>query len=239
MELIFNNYISGHDMDYYRHVSPSAYLKIGESAGFAAAERAGFSMQRMIDELDATWMTASVVLDILEDINTVGMAQVYADPVTVDGVLFHECICIHRDGRPIARCVMHTMAVNFTTRKVIRPEELLAHFGMPLVPGPGIPPRLVMPEDMALKDRFTVRYSNCDHNRHLRASAYADLVCDAADYWSGETRKKARHLTLEYLGECRVGETLDLYRRDTDAGILIRGVRGDGKDSFRANFVME
>ena len=28
MELIFNNYISGHDMDYYRYVSPSAYLKI-------------------------------------------------------------------------------------------------------------------------------------------------------------------------------------------------------------------
>lgn len=239
MEKIFDYYISGHDTDFYRFVAPSSYLKIAETASYAAGERFGFAMDRMISELNATWMTASVDLEILEDINTVGTIQVYAQPFTTNGVLFHETIEIRREEHPIARCAIHTMAVNFLTRKVIRPELVMEHFGKQCSPGQGIPPRLVMPDSMELADTFTVRYSNCDHNQHLRAFTYTDLVCDVADYWSGPERKKGRHLIMEYLGEVRVGETLQLYRADRDDGIFVQGVRPDGKESFKAFLTTE
>jgi len=240
MEKLYDTFITGDETDYFRYVSFSSYQKFAEAASFAASKESGLVMQRMIDELDATWMTASLHLEICEDIFKTGPAEVFAGPMLVDRVLLTRQIELRRDGRPIARCDVNTMAVNYKTRKVIRPEILLEHFGVLIVPVEASQPRLVMPEDMDLRETIQIRYSDCDLNQHLRACRYTDFVCDVADYWSGKTRKKGRHLYIEYLGECKARQQLALYKKDDgNGGTYVKGIRDDGKESFRAYLVVE
>ena len=50
MRKVLDYNITGHDTDYYRCISPTAYLKIAETACFIASETEGMLIQRMIDE---------------------------------------------------------------------------------------------------------------------------------------------------------------------------------------------
>ena len=123
------------------------------------------------------------------------------------------------------------------------PEQtpmLAEHFNVPYVVAQGAPARLGMPNDMEEYEKYTVRYSDCDHNQHLRACEYVNFICDAAEYWTGPVReKKGRALNVEFLGECKAGETLTICRKFTPEAVYVSGSRPDGKVSFKAYFVME
>ena len=232
--------ITGHDTDYYRCISPTSYLKIAETACFIASESEGMLMQRMIDELHATWMTASFQLEIYKDIFYVGPVEVFVDPFIKNGMVFTRVGHVLRNGKEIARFHMNTMAVNFESRKVMAPELVADHFDVPYVVASGAPARLGMPMDMEKYEEYVIRYSDCDHNQHLRACEYVNFICDAAEYWTGPVReKKGRVLHVEFLGECKAGETLTLYRKFTPEAVYVSGIRTDGKTSFNAYFVME
>lgn len=240
MKKVLDYNITGHDTDYYRCIAPTSYLKIAETACFIASETDGMLMQRMIDEMQATWMTASFQLEIFKDIFYVGPVEVFVDPFIKNGVVFTRTGHILRNGTEIARFYMNTMAVNFNTRKVMPPEQVADHFGVPYVVAKGAPARLGMPSEMKHYETYSVRYSDCDHNQHLRAYEYVNLICDAAEYWTGPVReKKARALSVEFLAECKAGENLAIQRKFTPEAVYVSGVRSDGKPSFKAYFVME
>ncbi len=240
MKKVLDYNITGHDTDYYRCIAPTSYLKIAETACFVAAEESGMFMQQMIDELQATWMTASFQLEIFKDIFYVGPVEVYVDPFVQNGMVFTRTGHILRKGVEIARFHMNTMAVNYITRRVMSPAAVAEHFGVPYTVADGAPARLGMPMDMEKVEEYRVRYSDCDHNQHLRACEYVNLICDAAGYWTGPIReKKGRALSVEFLGECKAGETITLYRKYTPEAVYVSGVRKDGRTSFKAFFVME
>ena len=240
MEKLYDIFIKVDETDYFHYVSPTSYQKIAEAANYHNVKRMGLEMHRMMAELNATWMTASMHLEICEDIYEAGPAEVYVEPMMVNRVLLTQCLEIRRDGRPIARCEINTLCVDVRTRKVIRPETVLEHFGIPVIQGAGSMERLTMPEDMERIEAICVRYSDCDLNQHLRAYRYTDYVCDAAEYWSGAERKKGRHLYIEYMGECQAKQILELYKKDEGTGgTYVKGVRDDGRESFKAYFVVE
>lgn len=239
MEKICEYIITGYDTDYFHVVSPSSYVKIAQTASYQAAEQAGIRIWRMYEELDTTWMTASVHMEIFRDVRTVGPMEVYADELAVNGVLLTQRVYIFRDGTLTVQADINTMAVNYKTRKVVPPAVVMEHFGVSSRQGAGVPPRLNLPEEMELADKHRIRYYDCDHNRHLRASHYTDYLCDVSGYWSGERPKGARRLDIEYLGECHVGDELSLYVAQGPEGTYVQGVRSDGHPSFKAYFVVE
>lgn len=240
MEKLYDIMITGDDTDYFHYVSPSSYQKIAEAANYHATKRVGLEMHRMIKELNATWMTASMHLEICEDVFDAGPAEVYVASLAVNRMLLTQELEVRRDGVVLARCEINTMFVNVETRKVMKPEPILERYNVPLHQGTGSMARLVMPEEMELREAICVRYSDCDLNKHLRAYRYTDYVCDAADYWSGGERKKGRHLYIEYSGECRAQQTLRIYtKNDGVGGTFVKGVREDGRDSFKAYFTVE
>ena len=147
---------------------------------------------------------------------------------------------ILRNGEEIARFHMNTMAVNFMTRKVMSPAQVADYFGVSYTVAKGAPARLALPIDMEFYEDYRIRYSDCDHNQHLRACEYVNLLCDAAEYWTGPVReKKGRALSVEFLGECKTGDTLTIRRKFTPEAVYVDGTRPDGKSSFKAYFVME
>lgn len=240
MRKVLDYTITGHDTDYYRCISPTSYLKIAETASFLASESEGMLMQRMIDELQATWMTASFQLEIFKDIFYVGPVEIFVDPFVQNGMVFTRTGHILRDGEEIARFHVNTLAVNYYTRKVISPAQVADYFGVPYVVAKGAPARLGLPEDMEKVEDYVIRYSDCDHNQHLRACEYVNFICDAAEYWSGPVRvKKGRVLNVEFSGECKAGQTLSLYRKFVPEGVYVSGIRADGRTSFKAYFGME
>lgn len=232
--------VTPYDTDYFRCVSPANYLKMMESAGFIALETYGLEMQQMIEQLQATWMMASAELEVFGQIHEIGPVQLYGEPPEISGPLLTVTVRLLRNRELIAQCRLHNMAVNFKTRKVIPPGEVCRHFGVNCENSGGKSPRLVLPETMEPTDEIHVRYSDCDHNRHLRAIKYTDYVCDAAEFWQGRVPNRAKRLQMEYMRECRAGETLTLYsNRETPGTTYVVGKRQDGSDAFRACLEME
>jgi len=239
MEKVYDYIISGHDTDYFHVVSPSTYVKIAQTGSYRAQEAVGLNIWQMKNEMDATLMTGSVGLKIFRDIHTVGVMEVFAAPMVVNGVLITQQLEICRDGVAAARAEINTMAVNLSTRKVMRPESVMEYFHIPVHPGVGKPPRLILPQEMTLMDKLRVRYYDCDHNQHLRASNYVNYACDVTGYWAGTKPKHAKELFIEYLGECRVGDELSVYMAPAPKGHYVQGIRSDGHASFKCRLIAE
>lgn len=238
MEKLYDIYITGDEMDYFHYVSPCSYQKIAESANYHAAKRLGLEMHRMMQELCTTWMTASMHLEVCRDVSVAGPAEVFVSPVEVNRLLLTQRLEVRREDEPVARCEINTLSVNFETRKVVPPETVLRHFGVPVIQGSGSMARLTAPDGLELWDTIPVRYSDCDLNQHLRAYKYTDYVCDAAEYWSGPEAKKVRDLYIEYSGECLPNDRLFVYRKIGAEGTFVSGKREDGRESFKAYFVV-
>ena len=74
----------------------------------------------------------------------------------------------------------------------------------------------------------TVRYSDLDNNRHMNNQHYVNVALDAFP-GAFHLQHPARELELEYLGQCREGETMTVHRaiEDDHAEVLARNDAGE------------
>ena len=74
----------------------------------------------------------------------------------------------------------------------------------------------------------TVRYSDLDNNHHMNNLRYVNVALDALPS-ELHLQHPVRELELEYLGQCREGDTMDVCRSiaDDHADILVRNGAGE------------
>ena len=84
-----------------------------------------------------------------------------------------------------------------------------------------------------------IRSYDCDRNGHVAGYRYADFVCEAAGYWDQGRHQKADRLRIEYSAECLPGDTLSLHTAPSPEGTFVKGVKQDGRLSFKACLRMD
>ena len=123
-------------------------------------------------------------------------------------------------------------AVEFETRRIIRLRDIDHLWNCPALPGENME-KAVCRGDMVRAAEETVRFSDCDSNRHMSSPKYLDLVCDVTGYWA-EREKLCSLMQVDFVSECRPGERLELLTAQEDGLTYVRGVKADGTSAFDA-----
>jgi len=240
---IFERPIQSYEMDYFQYLPPSNLMRLTANAAFSALRDYGYNYLDLMREMGATWMMGMVDMEILKDVSVTREDMnlcLYASPLHRAPAVFMLRIFATLDRELISQTDVCVMVVSFKERRAIPTEEVVAHFAPPeneiVLPSPN---RLILPGEMEHVFDQPIRYFDCDRNRHLNAYRYVDYICQAAGYWDSGEHKKARSLRVEYDSECLPGETLSIYKKETEDGIFVKGVKSNGRLSFKSVLKME
>lgn len=99
-------------------------------------------------------------------------------------------------------------------------------------------PRLRLPADMPAGEVRALHYSDTDANGHVNNTRYADFICDALALHQSPPGTFVRQMQVEYLHECRAGETLTLHTMERDGQHFVLGAGADGSPRFHGLAVM-
>lgn len=91
--------------------------------------------------------------------------------------------------------------------------------------------RLNPPPELSFKMERTVRYSDTDVNGHMNNTRYADVACDALGLEQMDHVYPSQ-MQINFLRECRAGQTLTMLGTWQQDRAFARGLAADGKPSF-------
>lgn len=220
--------------DYHGFVSPNYMMREIDEGAAAANYEDGVGFAHIYPTIGVTWMLGQCVLEFKELLAPANEVEIEAMQREQHGIATVRRCVMRREGREIMRFAAKLLPVNFAARKSV-PASTLDPFwrSAPAPCGERIL-FLKMPENMEERERYTVKYRDCDTNKHLTAFRYLDLVMETVGYWDGPARLPER-VQIDYLRECLPGDVLLLQYREQDGIHYCRGVKEDGTFSFHAS----
>lgn len=242
MRKISEYFVRAFEMDYHQYLPPSTMMRVAGAASFAALQAYGYEYPMLREKLGGTWMLGMLDFYVYEDIQADEeplLLTMYASPLYRAPSVFMVRIEVRSGDRVVAIADTCSMVVSFRERRVLHTDDVSAALDAPhneIISA--APARLELPEDMEFVQNHTVQYYDCDRNQHMNAYRYTDLVCQVAGYWSNGHRKLAG-IRMEYDAECLPGEVISLYRKETPDGIYVKGMKEDGRLSFKSLVRME
>ena len=118
------------------------------------------------------------------------------------------------DGRPLVDAASYYVLVDYNTRQAVFPEQFdIDHSGDLTGYEIALPGRTHLP-GLTESAPFTIPYSYIDLNRHMNNVRYIDLAEDVLRL--SQTGREIRELTIEYINEAKLGETLMLSWAEKD-----------------------
>jgi acyl-ACP thioesterase len=153
------------------------------------------------------------------------------------GYNFIRCFSVHRGDEMAALAVSHWALLDLHEGKMIRTTDFRKDFPYGDLPDETLlPNRIRIPAALEMEPvgERRIVYSDLDFNNHMNNTKYPDMICDFLPSMNG---KWVTSLSLSYLREAAVGDTLTIRRAPTateDEGNLIRTVRPDGATCLEA-----
>ncbi len=84
-----------------------------------------------------------------------------------------------------------------------------------------------------------MRYSETDINGHINNIHYADFACDALHLEKHGEGRAVRQFQIDYVGECRAGETIGIHSAARDKQLFALGRGQDGSPRFEFEMTLE
>ena len=125
------------------------------------------------------------------------------------------------EGKPLVDAASYYVLVDFDSRQAVFPEQYnISHFGEVTGNEIDLPGRIRLPE-LSGSAAFTIPYSYIDLNCHMNNVKYVDLAED--ELGIAKTGRMLKELTIEYVNEAKLGETLLLSWAEKDGAWYLAG----------------
>ena len=202
--------VNSHECDFNGVMKPSGYLKYMQETANVQCERAGFGYDDCL-ERGSAFILSRVSLDVLIPLRAGAQTVCRTFPADSRGLSFNRSAVLLADDAPAAVLSSVWALVRLSDRSLIRVDESGLILPTCASLETSAPLKLRIPRDTPFTECgvFTVPYSYCDRNRHMNNTRFADMLCDFCPDLSGKT---LRELSISYLAEAPLGETLDLFR---------------------------
>ena len=219
--------------DYFGYVNPTYLMReIDEGVAMSNFED-GVGFAHLYPTIGVTWMLGQCVLEYLHPVFTVTEVEISAGGHEQHGPAVVRRCSMSSEGREVMRFSAKLLPVYFDARKIAPPEALAPFWKTEHDEIGELIPFIKSPEQMETVEEYTVRYRDCDTNKHMSAFRYLDLILESIGYWSGE-HHLARRLQIDYRKECVVGDVLEIQHCIQNGTHYVRGVKADGTVSFYA-----
>ena len=227
--------IDSRDLDCFNVCRASALLGyLQDAAGLAAGEFRATNME-MVDKYNHCWM-------VIRTGYTLDKPLRWGDALTIktwhrggDKPLMYRDFDLFVDGKPIGQALAIWALVNLEDHSMTRAErfpELQGTDGGELIRTTRLP-KLKLLGNLAPLQRRGLRYSDTDGNGHVNNTRYADFLCDAAELQEAAPGIFVRALHIDFLRECKAGETLTLLGCQGPDGFYGQGQDEQGEARFQ------
>jgi len=221
-------------IDMFKQCRPSALLGCLQEAATLASLDLGASGPQVLAKYNCLWMISRNWVEMDGPLR-------WNDPFSVRtwhrgaaGVSTYRDFDIFRDGKPIGQGVSVWVLVDADTHKLFRMkglEEFQGTDGGELCKSLKLR-GLKLPDAFDERETRTMRYSETDINGHINNVHYADFACDALHMERRDPDKFVRSFQIDYVGECRAGESITIGTAVRDGQWLARGAGPDGDERF-------
>lgn len=221
-------------VDMFQQSRPSAVLGCLQEAATLASLDLGVSGPQIMEKYNCLWMVSRnwVEMDCPLRWNETFTVRTWHRGAS--GASVYRDFDIFRDGRPVGQGVSVWVMVEADAHKLFRMkglEEFRDTDGGELCKSLKLR-GLKLPDDFEERELRPMRYSETDINGHINNVHYADFACDALHMEGRDPEKFVRSFQIDYVGECRAGETIAIDTARRDGQWFARGTGPDGDERF-------
>ena len=221
-----------HDVDYNGVCRASALLRYVQSAAQAQLNENGMSYNQL-KSANRAFIISRLRMEFDAPVYPYEALEAITFPCESRGYSFLRCYQLNRGGIPVGRAVSIWALIDTEKRSLVRVNDFTLN--LPLLPPLDLSVSHVrMPAEITEVGTYTVSYADTDQNRHMNNTRYADMYATFLPM----DGKRIRSLSISYLAEAPMGETLRVYRAYEDGVYYLRTVREDGKTNTEAEIVL-
>jgi acyl-ACP thioesterase len=207
-------------------IKPTAVMSIFQDVASEHGERLGIGFKAMLDK-KLYWIIIRAKYDVLTSPVPYQDVVVETWPHQKGKVDFDRDYLIKdTDGNVLIKGTSKWCVISSETRKLELPDGVDYNTSSPFCPEINYTERFVKTpsiERRATADyEHRVGYNEIDHNMHLNNVNYATYVFETLE------AKDLKHLQINFISECKLGETIEVFKQVQDDGsFLISGYEGD------------
>lgn len=228
-------------VDMFRQCRPSALLGYIQEAATLAALDLGVSGPEIFQKYHCLWMVARTWVQMEKPLRWNEKFTIRTWHRGASGASSYRDFDFLQNGKPFGQGVTIWVMVEADSRKLFRMKDL-AEFqdtsGGDLCKKIKLR-RVKMPERFDAGESRSMGYSDTDINGHVNNVHYADFACDALHLERYGAGKLIREFQIDYIGECRAGETIDIGTAVQENQLFARGRGQDGGERFDFSLTLE
>ena len=237
MKYTENYRVKWHDTDAARRVRPSEILVYMQETANLQLRSAGNTLDNMRDERGLAFILSKIKLVFHSPLYAYDEINVRTWTCESRGYTFLRCFDIYRGEELIAQAKSFWALVDLNTKRFVRADgfELGVESDEPL--DIEVQRRIKPPasELEALGER-EIRYSDIDYNMHMNNTKYPNMLCD---FMPIDKVGGIREMTLEFLHESALGDTLTFYGADENGRYYFKTLNPAGETCLVAEVVTE
>lgn len=232
--------LSSQDVDCHYRIRPSTLLGFLQDAAGGAAAQFHATREEMVQKYNLFWVVARVRYRLTAPIPWGQTLTIQTWHRGSDKALMYRDYLLTVDGKEVGRATTVWVLCNLTTRKLERFSdfpEFEGTDGGELCWDTKLPP-LRLPAGMETVERRLMHFSEMDVNGHINNTRYADFICDVLGDKLSSPDRYVSELHINYLAECKPGETLDIQLGREAGRYYIQGRGETGPARFQSYLVL-
>ena len=210
----------------------SALLRYVQSAAQAQLNENGMSYNQL-KSANRAFIISRLRMEFDAPVYPYEALEAITFPCESRGYSFLRCYQLNRGGVPVGRAVSIWALIDTEKRSLVRVNDFALN--LPLLPPLDLSvSHIRMPAEITEVGTYTVSYADTDQNRHMNNTRYADMYASFLPM----DGMRIHSLSISYLAEAPMGETLRVYRAYENGVYYLRTVREDGKTNTEAEIVL-
>ena len=230
--------VKWHDTDASRRVRPSELLEYMQETANLQFVSHNRDLDAERDNSGIAFILSKMCVDIHAPLYAYEDIEVETFTCESRGFSFNRCFRILHSGEIVAEALSVWALVNINTGKLMRADEYDVGFENEPVLTVSAPLRIKMPPQdtfIEVGKRKTV-YSDIDYNMHMNNTRYPNMLCD---FMETQDTAKICGISLSYLREAALGDTLTIMRAKIDDRYYFRTLGMDGKVCLEAEVILK
>ena len=221
------------ESDLFGMCRPAAVMDYLQMAATAHAEQLQVSRGDVIANYHCLWLLARIWYQLRRPIWRGEPVTVRTWPRTVIGASIYRDFSLSVGQEQVGEAVSVWVLADLKTRALLRADRVEQILALPRqnLGQSKLLRRLSPPPGLSFKMERTVRYSDTDVNGHMNNTRYADAACDALGLEQMDHVYPSQ-MQINFLRECRAGQTLTMLGTWQQDRAFARGLAADGKPSF-------
>ena len=216
-----------HDTDANRTVRPTQILVFMQEASNHHIRALGNDLDKLRDEQGLAFLLSKIRLALYKPLYAFEEITVETWTTASRGFSFNRFFRIKRGDEVIAAADTTWALISLKTGELCKVDAFDFKFEHEEPIDIGLPMRFRVPktELLNLIGERKIVYSDLDYNMHMNNTRYADMLCD---FMPIERVGDIKEMTLEFLHESALGDTLTFYGAEQDSRYYFKTVNQNG-----------